>query len=187
MICYTPSLWQPGVSGLTGERAGALGSVPGGPGTRDGRGTPGANLSPLAALLRAPGTEGHASKSPGKASALVVKSHRASGRGREEEGRAVPVVCPQKTMTFLLWYVNEALRPGPDWLQLCSTQWSQPPPQLWLSAQKGVGAGPEKRQGMADVVTCSISIPPLPHTIRILILFSSVTVSWQKVTTSDAL
>lgn len=64
----------------------------------------------LEALLRAPGTEGHASKSPGKASALVVKGHRASGRGQEEEGRAVPVVCPEKTMTFLLWYVNEALR-----------------------------------------------------------------------------
>lgn len=35
----------------------------------------------------------------------------------------------EKTMTFLLWYVHEASKqsgPGPAWLQLCSTQLSQP-------------------------------------------------------------
>lgn len=98
------------MSGLTGEMSGVLGSVPWDLGHRAGEEPPGANLLLLAALLRAPHLEGHASKSPGKASGLVVKGHRASGRGQEEEGRAVPVVCPEKTMTFLLWYVNEALK-----------------------------------------------------------------------------
>lgn len=53
---------------------------------------------------------------------MDVEGPGASGRGQQDEGTAVPVVCPEKMMTFLLWYVNETLGhqchsgPGLDWL-----------------------------------------------------------------------
>lgn len=111
----TPSVLSSscGVSGLTGELSvelsGALGFALWDLGLRRRRDL-GTNLLPLAFLLKVPSTEGHPSKSPGQAAVLAVQGRGAPGRGQEDEGRAVPVMYPGKTMTFLLWYENEVFR-----------------------------------------------------------------------------
>lgn len=90
-------------------------------------------------------------------------------------------------MTFLLWYVNEALRQKwarPSLAAACTTQLSQPLPSL------GQGWGRkwelDLKKAVVDIITYSLSILPSPYTIRTLILFNSSSVPAKNLPASNA-